>query len=75
MPAAKDKGDIDGVVICAYSGKMWVITCCEYKLIYSYKYDKVISKDEIRQNRKNSFYCFAMAVFLIIIIWVRIGLY
>lgn len=47
----------------------------EYEMIYSYKYDKVISRDEIRQNRKNSFYCFAMVVFWIIIIWVRIGLY
>lgn len=41
----------------------------EYKLVYSYKYDKVISKDEIRQNRKNCFYGFGMAAFWIIIIW------
>ncbi len=47
----------------------------EYPLIYSDKYDKVISKDEIRQNRKNAFYGFGMAVFWIIIIWVRVGLY
>ena len=47
----------------------------EYPLIYSYKYDKVMSRDEIRQNRKNSFYGFGLAAFWIIIIWVRIGLY
>lgn len=46
-----------------------------YQLIYSDKYDKVISKDEIRQNRKHCFYCWGMAAFWIVIIWVRMGLY
>lgn len=47
----------------------------EYKLIYSYRYDKVMSVDEIRQNRKNCFYCFGLSVFWIIIVGAKIGLY
>lgn len=46
-----------------------------YQLIYSEKYDKVISRDEIRQNRKNCFYCWAMAAFWIVIIGAKPGLY
>ena len=46
-----------------------------YQLIYSDKYDKVISKDEIRQNRKNCLYCWGLAAFWMVSIWVRMGLY
>lgn len=41
-----------------YSKNSCPVVGTQYDLIYSPKYDKITSKDEIKQNRKHSFYGF-----------------
>ena len=46
----------------------------EYELLYSYKYDNVKTRAEIRQGRRYSFYCFGLAVFWVVIMLVNLTL-
>lgn len=56
---------------CNYSKKNCPSVGQTYDLIYSYKYDKIMSKDEIRQNRKGSIYGFVFLILFILLIGAR----
>lgn len=56
---------------CNYSKKNCPSVGQTYDLIYSYKYDKIMSKDEIRQNRKGSIYGFIFLILFILLIGAR----
>ena len=56
---------------CKYSKCSCPLAGTQYDLIYSRKYDKVISKDDIRRYRKHSFYGFGGLLFFALLVGAR----